>query len=466
MNQTENEWIPEVIDKSKPIYEGIVAALRRDVHSGRLAAGAKLPTHRWLAQALGISIGTVTRAYTDAQKIGLINSERGRGVFVAHQDKLDEATYPVPSRSSTYLNLSMNQPAINYRSDILQKCFSEMSLRNDLMRLIDYTLAPGEERHYRAASAWIRFSGLEVSPDSLLLCNGAQQALFAAVSTFARPGAMIATETLNYPPLRRIADMIGVRLVGVAIDRDGMIPESLEEVCRDDNIRMIICTPRGHNPTTACLPMKRRQRILDIADHYGIPVVEDDVYGAFYGSSAPTLFEMSGGRTIYINSLSKCIAPGLRIGFLAAPQAKLPALTQPLYNTTLYTPGITSEIFVNAMNRGLIAETLEWQRRELQRRHLKASNILADFECRISPGCYHAWLMLPDHLSAERLTMSARQVGLLVTPGSVFSIADAAAPAALRLSLGRPSTIQSLERALEQLVALMAAQTEMRPMVI
>jgi DNA-binding transcriptional MocR family regulator len=461
-----DDWVPDLSKRSGSIYETIVDALRRDIHSGRLGTGARLPTHRRLAKSLGVSLGTVTKAYSEARKLGLINGEAGRGMFVAPQSAVAEEGYPSPGESSGYIDLTLNQPPIDYRSNLLAKCLADLAQRHDLMRHLDYNLAPGEEKHRQAAAAWIQLAGLQVAPENLLLCNGAQQALFASLSVCGKSGGAVATETLNYPPLRRMAEMTGQRLVGVALDNEGMIPQSLEEVCRDEQPGMVICTPRGQNPTTASMSLERRQQILKIAERYGLTLVEDDVYGAFYGSSTPTFYELSGGRTIYINSLSKCLAPGLRVGFLVAQSSLTSKLMQPIYNTTWCPPGLMGEIFVNWMDQGVIKSMLHWHRREIRKRQMMAYWIFKGYDYQVSRGCYHMWLKLPQHLSAEQVVINARQVGLLLTHSTAFSVGDTPGPNALRLSLGRPATIRSLKHALQQVAELMTNHADTHSLVI
>jgi DNA-binding transcriptional MocR family regulator len=212
--------------------------------------------------------------------------------------------------------------------------------------------------------------------------------------------------------------------------------------------------------------VERRRRILDIADKHAITVVEDDVYGGLYGSGVPTLYELSGGRTIYINSLSKCIAPGLRMGFLAASSSRLPQLAQPIYNTTWCSPGIMGEIFTNWMDRGVIKSMLHWHRREIHKRQLMAYSIFKGSDYQVSPGCYHMWLKLPRHITVEQVVVNARNVGLLLTHSTAFSITGDPVPNALRLSLGRPASIRSLKHALKQLAELLNGQTVGHPLVI
>ncbi|GIL00542.1 MAG: transcriptional regulator [Alphaproteobacteria bacterium] len=461
-----DDWIPDLSKRSGSIYETIVDALRRDVHSGRLGTGARLPTHRRLAKSLDVSLGTVTRAYAEARKLGLINGEAGRGMFVAPQSAVAEEGYPSPGESSGYVDLTLNQPTIDYRSNLLAKCLADLAQRHDLMRHLEYNQAPGEERHRQAASAWIEFSGLRVAAEDIILCNGAQQALFASLYVYGEPGGTVVTETLNYPPIRRMAEMTGQRLVGIDVDGEGMIPEALDEALRRTHARTVVCTPRGHNPTTACMSAERRQTILAIADRHGATLIEDDVYGAFYGSGTPTFFELSGGRTIYINSLAKCLAPGLRVGFLVAQPAQISRLMQPIYNTTWCPPGLTGEILVNWIEQGVIKSMLHWHKREIRKRQMIAHWIFKQYDFQMSRGCYHMWLKLPRHLSAEQLVISARQVGLLLTHSTAFSVGDAPAPNALRLALGRPATIRSLKHALQQVADLMTNHANANALVI
>ena len=260
-------WQPDLSAHAGPRYIGIANALAADVLNGTLPAGSQLPTHRDLAYRIGVTVGTVTRAYAEARRRGLIAGEVGRGTYVlgVQQDEVPQPVDVSPDDHSGVVNLSTNSPASGDQAAKLAESLATLSRRSDLDRLMYYERNGGLQSHRAAGARWIAKAGLDVSPDNLVVTNGAQHGLLVALSAVARPGDVVATEEFTYTGMRALADMLGVRLVPVAMDEDGIMPEALEEVCQSGTVRAVYTTPTIQNPTNAVMPLARRQRIAEIA---------------------------------------------------------------------------------------------------------------------------------------------------------------------------------------------------------
>ncbi|MBR8094656.1 PLP-dependent aminotransferase family protein [Burkholderia cenocepacia] len=158
--------------------------------------------------------------------------------------------------------------------------------------------------------------------DTLCVVRGSQMGIYLVAKILVRAGDSVAMECLSYPPARDAFRACGGLVHSVAQDEFGMIPDALEHVCRSHRIRAIYLTPHHQFPTTVTMPIDRRMRLLALAEQFDFVVIEDDYDHEFHFSHSPMLPMASvdqGGRVIYVGSLSKILAPGLRVGYVVAP---------------------------------------------------------------------------------------------------------------------------------------------------
>jgi DNA-binding transcriptional MocR family regulator len=442
-------WTPRVDKREGPIYRAIVDALQEDVGQGHLKPGAQLPTQRALADALKITVSTVTRAYSEAKRIGLIDGEVGRGTYV-RQSGL-RAARKLKDPGSEVVDLMLNRPALAGLDTYLRDALGQMMREETLESALDYPPPGGFDRHRAAGADWVARAGVQTDPDGVIVCSGAQHALTVALASHASRGDLIATEQLNYPGIKRIADFLGVRLIGLRLDEQGMVPEALAEACKKHKVRGLICTPVNHNPTTASMSLERRKQILDIALGNGLTVIEDDVHGPLVGGKVPPLYALSGGATIYVSSLSKAVAPGLRIGFLVSSSPGTTHRFAELVHTTTWgAPPLIGDIILHWIESGVADRFIQHHRRSAEERVRLARDLLKGFEMRSSTSSYHVWLMLPAELQTEDFAISLRMRNVAATPGSWFSI-DGSPVRAIRLSLGAAANLEQLAVGLKRI---------------
>jgi DNA-binding transcriptional MocR family regulator len=439
------KWIPDLHGRRSPVYQAIADTIADDIAAQRLRTGMRMPTHRWLADQLGVNVGTVTRAYNEAKRRGHLVGEVGRGTYV-HAEPSSETKTP---SDVAVIDLTLNQPAIDFDSRALNDVLGEMAGRHRLMSFLDYQRAPGREHHRTAGAKWAARSGVDVDPSRITVTNGAQQALMATMAVLARPDGLVVTESLNYPGIRRLADMFNVRLRGLEMDEQGVIPESLYEICREEQAVAIIVTPTVHNPTATMLPTSRRQALAEIAGEFKIPIVEDDSYGHLVVDGPAPIFTHARHDCYYICGTSKSIAPGLRVGYLAAPAHMVDYIVNAVRTTTWTTASLMAEIATMWIEDGTAERFVRWHRQETKARQEIAHDILRDYSVSSHPASYHLWLHLPNRWRVADfvLTAQARRVG--VTSSSVFSIDPNRVPNAVRISLGAPPTREVLRAGLE-----------------
>ncbi|POX48081.1 hypothetical protein C3489_27995 [Streptomyces sp. Ru71] len=446
-----------------PVYRRIAEAIATAVTTGRLAAGDRLPTHRELARELGVAVPTVSRAYREAEEQGLITSTVGRGTFVAGVSgipHLRDTPAPGASAGAARLDMAVNAPARGRHEELLRRTLTALAGTADLGALLGYESDIGSHDHRRGACRWLARSGLDVGPDQVALCHGSQHALLVAFSACLRSGETLLTEALTYPGAKSAAQLLGVGMSAVAMDGEGLIPEALEEACAaTPTARALYCMPTAHNPTAATLPLDRRERIADIARRHDLVIVEDDVFGLLSDHAGlPPLAALAPERTLFLTSLSKTLAPGLRCGFLAGPP-ELAGRLGALIRATVFNPApLATAVALRWLDDGTADRLLDWQRQEMRRRRSAVENLLADVPAisHVRSDALHAWVELAQPWTASEVLALAEGQGITLGSTRYFSATDQPVPRAVRLCLGNAPDVGTLTGALRTLTAALA----------
>src|SRR5688500_9694455 len=205
-------WLPNLDRRRGPKYRAIADAIDQDVQNGALRAGTKLPPHRDLADHLGVTVTTITRAYTEAARRGLISGHVGRGTFVRGSE-IDE------SRDEGTFDLSLNILMPDKEVAVLE---SRLFQRRVLpwTQLLGYVQPQGHLRHRQAMASWLAQQGMPANPDHLVLTAGAQHALAVSMTATTKPGDTVLVEELTYAGVRLLAQQVGLKLRGVSMDAE------------------------------------------------------------------------------------------------------------------------------------------------------------------------------------------------------------------------------------------------------
>jgi DNA-binding transcriptional MocR family regulator len=452
-------WTPDLAAQPGPRYAAIAAALAGDIKVGRLKPGERLPTHRDLAYRLGVTIGTVTRAYSEAEARGLIKGEVGRGTYVrGTPTALERFTFPDPNPQARQpVDLSRNIPWRGENDSLLAAALTELAQRPGIANLLTYQPHRGLPQHRAAGAAWIaRTSRMQVSPEQVLVTCGGQHAMATALGTLARPGDAILTEALTYPGLRILGDFMQLRLHGVAMDEQGLLPDAFEAACRSFAPKAVYCMPTLQNPTGAVMPEARRRAIAAIAEAHGVAIIEDDIYGFLLPEGPAPLVTHAPRIGHYISSTSKSMAPGLRIGFLSVPEGREPAFATSLRAMTWMAPPLAAEVAALWIEDGTADRFAAWRREESIARQAMARAAFAGFDYRAYPGAFHGWLVLPPSWRAQAFEAKAREREVLVTAVEAFAVSPVGEQA-VRVCLGGVVSREELARGLAVLSELLAA---------
>jgi DNA-binding transcriptional MocR family regulator len=339
-------WLPELDGRKRPVYRAIADAIDEDVQKGALRAGARLPPHRDLADRLGVTVTTITRAYTEATRRGLIAGHVGRGTFIRGTAQTEDEPQDGP------LDLSMNILMPDKEVAILEKhLFARRVL--PWTQLLGYVPSRGHLRHRQAMSTWLSTCGFTADPERIVLTAGAQHAMAVAVAAVAKPGDTLLVEDLTYSGARLLAQQMGLKLRGIAMDAEGLRPDALEAAIRSTRARVLYCMPRLQNPTSAVMSERRRRQIAAIADKQRLVVIEDDTYG-FLSPEREPLASILPERTIFITSLSKSLFPGLRLGCAVPPASLVDKVTTAVWATMINTSPIGADIMSSWIEDGRV----------------------------------------------------------------------------------------------------------------
>ena len=452
-------WAPELAHRPGPRSQAIADALLEDIETGRLPPGARLPTHRELADRLGVAIGTVTRAYALAQRRGLLSGEVGRGTFVSRA-AAPRGVAATMTAGPAHIDLSKNVLVRDTRDTRIFEALSSIDRFEFDHFLDEYQTAAGAARHRAAGAGWLRGrAGFEVAPERLLVTSGAQHAMTVVLATLTEPGDTILTEQLSYPGIRALANLLHVNLRGLPTDEDGLLPEAFEQACRERAGKVLYCIPTVQNPTASVMPDARRREIARVARRYDVPVLEDDVYGFLPEDAPPPLAAYAPEHVYYVTSTSKSIAPGLRVGYVVAPAASVERLSAAVRTTTWEAAPLMAEVVTKLIEDGSVDEIVGWKRREARARQGLAREILGDFYIGGPPSC-HIWIQLPEPWRGSDFVAQARTRGVLVMPAEAFVVGRGSAPHAVRVCLGSTPDRAPLEKGLNVLADLLRSTPE------
>lgn len=446
--------------RSGPAYRALADALTEAIDQGRLGHGERLPPQRDLAYRLTVTVGTVGRAYDLLAQRGLVRGEVGRGTYVLGKVAAPAEVVGQLDAGDGLIDLTTNFPAPTAAQaglgDLMPTQETAVEVLADLLRYPD---AAGTRRHRQAAADWLGHLGIATDVERVILTNGAEGGLAASLLALARPGDTVLAEALCYVALRNLTARLGQHLEPVAMDEHGLLPEALAVAARQRGAKLVVISPSLHNPTTILMPLARREAIVTTARELDLILIEDDVYGPLVPDRPAAFASLAPERTVFLTSLSKFLAPGLRVGFIHGPDRLLREVLATQRELSLgYTP-LAAELFVRAHKTGLVAEAQIQQQREMARRQHLAQELLSGLDVRSQPTALHVWLRLPEPWSSGEAALALARTGVLVTPAERFFIGRGAAPRAVRISLSAPPTHTHLRSALERIARVLAPGT-------
>ncbi|UVK35998.1 PLP-dependent aminotransferase family protein (plasmid) [Mesorhizobium sp. AR10] len=353
-------------------------------------------------------------------------------------------------------------PTPSELSDGLQYVLAQLAIDPSISARLRRNRIGGAEADRAAGAAWLaRRLGSRPSIDRVAVANGTQSLLGLLLYHCVGSGSTILAEELTYPVLVPLAQRYGVRVVPVAIDAEGLIPNAFEDACKKPGVKAIFCNPTVHNPTTSVLPHDRRMQIVSIAREYGVAIIEDDVLGPLHGPSPSPMACFGPDIVWYIQSLSKCAALGLKIAYLVGPSAKqVHEVVHSVSSHSFWFPSaLSAEVATRLIETGRAQEICDAIGLLAERRQAIARRAFHEVTFQGAPGGLHIWIPLPLPLSAGEFVSKASAAGIQIRPAEMFAVRDGdlsrRIPEAVRVAVTSPETDEQLEVGLQRLASIL-----------
>lgn len=451
MGTTPNRWAAMIRASTKPAYLAIADAIADDIAAGRLAAEQRLPPLRALAKHLDLNFTTVSRGYAEAQRRKLIDSQAGRGTFVVPAAPVVSTVVRSPAAVGL-IDMTMNMPPEPQESAIHQMLRNGLgALRDvpDLHSLLRYQEFGGGPADREAGARWLGERIPELPPNRVLVVPGVQSALLALFSVLARAGETICCEAVTYPGVKGLAAQLGIRLMGLPCDDEGIDPEAFGAACASLLPKALYCNPTMLNPTTATMSQARREAIVEIARRYSVPIIEDDAYGFLPSVPLTPLAVLAPELTFHVTGFAKCVGAGLRVGYLAAPNTRYTArLSSSLRTSSVMASPITTFLATQWINDGTVKLATDAIREESRARQKIATQVLKRADYSANPEAFHLWLRVPAPWNRIEFSTHLRASGVGVVVSDAFTVTGPA-PEAVRVCLGGVSSQQECRHSLE-----------------
>ena len=416
-----SNWSPILRTGAAPRYLQLADAIADAVTANQLSAGDRLPPQRQLADRLGIDFTTVSRGYAEARRRGLVTSHVGRGTYIA-QAGANDGTPDLRRTSDVDLTMNLppepDDPALIARMEDGLKVVSA-----NLINLLRYQSSTGGQEDKEAASSWLSLRGMVPSLDRIAVTPGAHTTILAILMRLAVPGDCLLCEQVTYSGFRGIAARLGLKLIGLPGDVDGIDPEALENAIRAYGPKALYLNPTLHNPTTRTIPLHRRQAIAEVITRHRLPLIEDDAYGFIPPNPPAPLATLAPDLVWHIGGLAKCIGAGLRLAYTVAPNNRaLLDLAQHLKSVSVMASPISMALATRWIMDGTADSIRRFIRVEMAERQRIAATALAPFDFDADPYAFNLWLRLPEGRTRADVIGRMGGAGIGLMPSDVFTV--------------------------------------------
>lgn len=442
------DWKPSR-DSKIPIYKQLAIYIETGIGNGTFPHDKPLPSERGLAKELGINRSTVIAAYDELESNGLIDRNRGSGTTIS-KDIWGLSKKRIPSwnryiEAGSFLpNLPVTQrihkemaqhSLINLASGELSKdlfpmnSLREITSNRSFIGSLGYDHPQGNAILRQTLTNHVKqFRGIETNPSSILITSGAQQALHLVVQCLLKPGDAVAIENPSYHYNLPVFKSAGIKTYNLMGDHNGINPNDITALYKKHRIRMIFLNPIFQNPTGTLMSEERRKKVLELSSEYGIPIVEDDPYSltSFTGERIQTLKSLDlYGNVLYISSLTKIVASGLRIGWIIGPNAVIERLSdakqQVDFGHASYTQWIAND-FIESEDfethiKNLVSQLESRKDQIVSSLHTYLSDKI---KFTIPEGGIHIWCRLINEVNEIQLLEESIKKGVIYVPGSTM----------------------------------------------
>lgn len=416
-------------------YKQLVDEFAADIRCGRLPPGTRLPTHRQLAAQKRLALVTASRVYAELEAMGLVSGETGRGTFVRETSLPPGLGVDQHATAAGMVDLNFNYPSLPGQAELLRVALRQLAASGDLEALLRYQPHGGRAHERATVARHLASRGLSVGAGQVMIVDGAQHGLATTVMALLQPGDVVAVDALTYPGFKVLAEAQHLELAPIPIAENGLDLDALDRLCRRRRVRAVYVMPTLHNPLGWVMSASRRHELVAIARRHGLLIIEDAAYAFLAGHSPAPLAALAPETTVYVSGLSKSVATGLRVGFVAAPAECVPKIERAIRATTWNTPGVMTTIACGWLDDGTVARLEAAKRKDAKARQAIVTEVLGDWPCVRHPASYFVWLPLGEDVRADQVAMALMQDRIAVATAEPFAT-TAPVPHAIRLALG------------------------------
>jgi DNA-binding transcriptional MocR family regulator len=442
---TMTNWIPQFERTGAPIYVEIADAMQRDIDAGTLKPGSKLPPQRNLAFDIGVTIGTIGRAYALARQRGLVTGEVGRGTYVRESSNLNASGLQAASLPGYAKTEREALAESGVPGDIAPdgSPIAPGKLRLDSTSATEIGQAANISRHLsaimgeyparttdyirslkpewqQAGQQWLTSQGWQPEINGIVPTMGVHAGMMAVIGALTSPGDRIVFESLTYASLARSASLIGRQPIPAPMADYGMDADALDHLCANQHPKLIVVIPTIQNPTTAIMPEDVRRRIAAIARKHNVRIIEDNIYGARLTGAPPPIASFAPEITFHLSGLSKAVAAGIRAGWVACPPGFTGSIPVAHKMLTGGMPFLLAETAARLVLSGEADQITTAVRSETEARLEIVKAALQGHEFASHRHCPFVWLKLPEPWRASLFVAAARDAGMLVDGDDEF----------------------------------------------
>jgi DNA-binding transcriptional MocR family regulator len=452
---TMTTWIPQFERTGAPIYVEIADAMQRDIDSGTLKPGEKLPPQRNLAYDIGVTIGTIGRAYALARQRGLVTGEVGRGTYIRNGGGIGVVFGNAPAQPSTLPGYAKTEREAltesTLGSDVAERTGTPpqtgklrldstsapevgqaaiiTGLLADIMadfpdRTTDYIRSLKPEWQ-QAGQQWLSSPHWTPDINAIVPTMGVHAGMMAVIAALTTPGDRVAFESLTYASLARSANLIGRQAIAVPMAEHGMDVDAFEHVCANQHPKLVVIIPTLQNPTTAIMPADQRERFAAIARKHNVRIIEDNIYGAHIDGAPPPIASFAPDITFHLSGMSKAVAAGIRAGWVACPTGFTGSIPVAHKMITGGMPFLLAETAARLVLSGAANSITTQVRSEIANRLDIVKQVFAGHDFMSHPNAPFIWLKLPEPWRASLFVAAAREAGMLVDGDDEFRFSQA-----------------------------------------
>ncbi|MEL7654848.1 MAG: PLP-dependent aminotransferase family protein [Bacillota bacterium] len=473
------DWIPDKSSKD-PVYQQIIDYISRKISCGDWTIGSILPPQRVLAKSFDVNRSTIVRALDELCSYGILEGQTGKGTVVK-SNTWSLLMSTAPPDWGNYLKAGTfqeNVPTIQvinkleFKKDIIRLGTGELSpdlfpskmMRQIFQRLperipsLNYLEPLGLPELRQALSVRLKNQGIDADPSCILITSGSLQALQLISVCMLKPGSVVYTESPSYLKSLQVFPSAGMKLSGIPMDRDGILYWNITSESKNMEDSLLYTIPTFHNPTGKLMPAARRQELVRFCANNRLPIIEDNAYGELWLEEEPpkplkTLDQ--NGMILYLGTISKTLAPGLRIGWLVGPESVVERLGDVKMQVDYGASSISQWALAELFSSGLYDEYLKDLRGKLKKRRDYTLSLLEKHFREIAQwdnpmGGFYIWLRLKGRIPVDQLFQMMLTERILLNPGSIY---DFSKNQAIRLSYAYASETE-LETGIEKLAKM------------